>query len=131
MFEYMFYHRRVGRRGDLYRDSDRARDRLIIAEIDGVTSRHLPLSGHYPCGEEAAIAEVRSIASGRADLLAEFAGTCLGLSVSQPANQLAAQLVAQAGLAARAGADVNAIARWIPAGLARGENIRASRAPRW
>ena len=107
--------------------SHEARDRLIIAEISGVTSRHRPLSGHYPQGEAAAIAEVQAVARGRADLLARFAGTYLGLSVSHPVDQLAAQLVAQASLAARAGADMDAVGKWIPEGVARGESIRVSR----
>ena len=110
--------------------SDDARDRLILAEISGVTSRHRPLSGRYPQGEAAAISEVRSVARGRADLLARFAGTSLGLSVVHPVDQLAAQLVAQASLAARAGADMDAVGRWIPVGVARGEGIRASRLQR-
>lgn len=107
--------------------SDAAVDRLIIAEISGVSSRHMPLSGPYPRGESAAIAEVRVVARGRADLLAQFAGTCLGLSLTHSVDQLAAQLVGQASLAARAGADMDLVARWIPAGVKRGEDIRASR----
>ena len=106
--------------------SDEARDRLIIAEISGVTSRHMPLSGQYPRGEAAAVAEVRAVARGRADLLARFAGTYLGLSLTQPVDQLAAQQVAQASLAARAGADMDAVTRWISVGVTRGEAARTS-----
>jgi hypothetical protein len=110
--------------------ADTAADRLIIARISGVASRHMPLSGAYPQGEAAAIAEVRAVACGRADLLAQFAGTYLGLSVMQPVDQLAAQHVAQASLAARAGADMDQVARWIPVGLPRGEGILSSRSAR-
>jgi hypothetical protein len=95
-----------------------------------VTARHVPLSGPYPHGEHAAIAETRAVARARADLLAEFAGTCLGLSITNPVDQLAAQLVAQASLAARAGADMDAIALWILLGVARGEAIQAGRGTR-
>ena len=95
-----------------------------------VASRHMPLSGAYPHGGPAAIAEVRAVAHGRADLLAQFAGTYLGLSVMEPVDQLAAQKVAQASLATRAGADMDQVARWIPEGIARGEAIRASFRPR-
>ena len=102
-------------------------DRLIVAEIAGVTRRHLPLSGQYPHGEAAAIADVRAVARGRADLLAQFAGTYLGLSAVQLVDQLAAQMVAQASLAARAGADMDLVARWIPVGVKRGEDVLASR----
>jgi hypothetical protein len=97
--------------------ADTERDRLIIAEISGVTARHVPLSGQYPNGEAAAIAEVRAVARGRADLLAEFAGVRLGLSLTNPVDQLAAQMVAHASLAARAGADMDLVARWIPVGV--------------
>jgi hypothetical protein len=109
---------------------DAAADRLIVAEITGVTSRHVPLSGAYPDGEPAAIAAVRAAARDRPDLLARFAGTCLGLAVTHPVDQLAGQLVGQASLAARAGADMDQVARWIPAGVKRAEDIRASRLAR-
>jgi len=109
---------------------DTAVDRLIIAEISGVTGRHMPLSGPYPYGEAAAIADVRAVAHGRADLLAQFAGTSLGLSVVELVDQLAAQLIGQASLAAKAGADMDQIARWIQAGIKRGADIHASRSTR-
>jgi hypothetical protein len=95
-----------------------------------VASRHVPLSGPYPLGEAAAIAEVRAVARGRADLLAQFAGTRLGLSVLEPVDQLAAKKIAEASLAARAGADMDQVAQWIAVGLKRGEDIHASRQPR-
>jgi hypothetical protein len=102
-------------------------DRLIVAEIAGVTRGHVPLSGQYPRGEEAAVADVRAVARGRADLLAQFAGTYLGLSAMQLVDQRAAQMVAQASLAARAGADMDQIGPWISVGVERGETIQASR----
>lgn len=105
--------------------SDEARDRLIIAEIAGAVAHHAPLSGPFPYGEETALAAVWSVARGRRDLLARYAGWHLGLSVTQPVDQLAAQLVAHASLAARAGADMDEVARWIPEGIARGEKARA------
>jgi hypothetical protein len=125
--EHTFYCRCVSRRNDVSGESARARDRLILAELSGVTMRHMPLSGAYPQGEDAAVAEVRAVARGRADLLAQLAGTYLGLSVTQPVDQLAAQLVAQASLAARAGANMDAVAGWIAVGVKRGDDIRASR----
>jgi hypothetical protein len=99
----------------------------IIAEIAGVTARHVPLSGAYPHGEVAAVADVQAVARGRADLLAQFAGTYLGLSLTQLVDQLAAQMVAQASLAARAGADMDQVSLWITAGVQRGEDIQVSR----
>lgn len=87
----------------------------------------MPLSGPYPYGEETAIAEVRAVARGRADLLAQLAGTYLGLSAVQLVDQLAAQLVGQASLAARAGAEMDQVGRRITVGVKRGEDIQASR----
>lgn len=100
----------------------------MLAEVAGTTLRHTPLSGSYPRGEDAAIAEVRAVARGRADLLAELAGTYLGLSLLHPVDQIAAQLVGQASLAARAGADMDRVAQWIAVGVKRGEDIRARHA---
>jgi len=108
-------------------EQDRARDRLIIAHIAGVAGRHCPLSGCYPRGEDAAIAEVREAAAGRADLLCEHAGMSLGLSLTEAVDQISARLVAEAGLCARAGADLGDLNSWIDAGLLRGEQINASR----
>ena len=41
-------------------------------------------------------------------------------------DQLEAQFVGQASLCALAGADMDAVTRWIPQGVTRGENIQAS-----
>jgi hypothetical protein len=105
--------------------NDEARDRLVIAEIAGTAGRHTPLSGWLPYGDAKAIAEVADAAQHRADLLAKYAGWCLGLSLVQMVDQLGAQLVAQASPAARAGADMEQVAGWIPQGIARGEQISA------
>lgn len=110
--------------------ADETRDRLIIADISGVAGRHTPLSGWLPQGDAQAIAEVAAVARGRADLLAQYAGFCLGLSLTQPVDQIAGQLVAQASLAGRAGADMQQVTRWIPEGIARGEQINEAHRPR-
>jgi uncharacterized protein with PhoU and TrkA domain len=68
--------------------------------------------------------------SSRADLLAQYAGNCLGLSPVQRVDQLAAQLMAQASLAARAGADMKQVTRFIAAGNATGKYALASHRPR-
>jgi len=49
----------------------------------------------------APIAQAAADARGRRYLLAQFAGTYLGLSVMDPVDHMAAQKVAQASLAAR------------------------------
>ncbi len=61
------------------------------------------------------------------DQLAGVARTYLCLSVVECVDRLAAQQVAQASLAARAGADMDQLARWISVGVERGETIQASR----
>jgi hypothetical protein len=125
----LFYHRFVGRGRDRSGGSNREHDRLLLAEVAGVSARHVPLSGLYPYGEAAAIAEVRSAAGDRAGLLAEFAGVRLGLSVTHPVDQIA-EFILHASLAAKAGADMDAVGRWITVGLKRGGDILASRQPR-
>jgi hypothetical protein len=55
--------------------------RLILAAISGAASHHCPLPGLYPDRQDQAIREVRDAARGRSDLLAEYAGHALGLSV--------------------------------------------------
>jgi hypothetical protein len=45
-------------------------------------------------------------------------------------DQVAAQMVTQASLAARAGADLALVAGWIPVGVKRAEDIQASRSTR-
>jgi hypothetical protein len=105
-------------------------DRLILADIAGSTARHTPLSGWLSDGDVRAVADVAAAARGRADLLAWYAGHCLGLSAVEPVDQFAVQLVAKASLSARAGADMDQVARWIPEGTARGEHISASQRPR-
>jgi hypothetical protein len=66
-----------------------------------------------------AIAEVRAAA-----------GTAFGLSLIELVDQLAAQTVARASLAAKTGADPAAVARWIPVGVKQGEDVQTSRQTR-
>jgi hypothetical protein len=49
------------------------------------------------------------------------------LSLAHPVDQLAAQMVAQASLCARAGADIDKVGQWITLGEKRGEAIDVSR----
>jgi hypothetical protein len=104
-----------------------AADRLTLATINGTVRRHCPLSGPYPHGEQIAIAEVRSAAQGRADLLAEIAGLSLGLAAEEPMPEIAAQRMHEANLAALAGADLSQVARWIPEGCRRAQFAQASK----
>jgi hypothetical protein len=86
---------------------------MIVAELTGEASHHArwrPLTGDE---EAAAVAELRAIAGGRADLLAEVAGIFESISEGELDEPLARQA---ADLCRKAGADLEAIPRWIEEG---------------
>jgi hypothetical protein len=93
--------------------SGRDRDQLTVARLTGTAQRHAPRRA--PTGEEtaAAVAELREIADGRGDLLAEAAGLLTGY-YRGTAEEM------RAGTAARycraAGADAGLIPRWTAEG---------------
>ena len=96
-------------------------DRLLVAEIYGEArhrARWRDLSGEE---ETAAVAGLRTLAGGRADLLAEVAGIFEGTSEGEPDEPLARQA---AGLCRKAGADPEAIPAWIEEGRRRAANAR-------
>ena len=91
-------------------------DRLLVAELYGEArhrARWRPLSGDE---EAAAVAVLRELAGGRADLLAEVAGILEGTSEGEMDEPLARQA---AGLCRKAGADLEAIPAWIEEGRRR------------
>ena len=96
-------------------------DRLLVAELTGEARRHArwrPLTGEE---ESAALAEIRALAAGRADLLAEVAGIFEGASegeLDEPLARSAARLCREAG------ADPEAIPAWIEEGRRRSANAR-------
>jgi len=94
-------------------------DRILVAQLTG-EARHHAKWRQLTEGEEAvALAEVRALAAGRADLLAEVAGIFEGTSegeLDEPLAKFAAQL------ARLAGAAPEAILAWI-------EEARARRTP--
>ena len=97
-------------------------DRLLVAEIYGEArhrARWRELSGDE---EAAAVAELRTLAGGRADLLAEVAGIFEGTSEGELDEPLCRKA---AGLCRKAGADLEAIPAWIEEGRRR----RAGRPP--
>ena len=49
-------------------------DRILIARLTGIARRHARLGELTADGEAAAVAELRELTAGRADLLAEVAG---------------------------------------------------------
>jgi hypothetical protein len=96
-------------------------DRILVAKITG-EARHRAkwreLSGDE---EAAAVAALRELAAGRADLLAEVAGILEGASEGELGEPLARQA---AGLCRKAGADPEAIPRWIEVGRERAAKAR-------
>lgn len=88
-------------------------DRLRYAQIAGAVARHA-LGWRLTADEEAvAVAELAEAAAGRADLLAERAGTALGFGAGRPD---AARYQQIAELCIAAGADRSLIERWIKVG---------------
>jgi hypothetical protein len=94
---------------------------MLVAEITGEARHHAkwrPLTAEE---ETAAVAELRELAAGRADLLAEVAGVLEGASegrLDEPFARSAAQLCRKAG------ADPAAIPAWIEVGRRRAEAAR-------
>jgi hypothetical protein len=98
-----------------------AADRILVAQLTGEARHHAkwrPLTAEE---EAVALAELRALAGGRADLLAEVAGILEGTSE----GELDEPLVRSAGqLCRKAGADPEAIPAWIEEGRRRAANAR-------
>src|SRR5437773_991186 len=91
-------------------------DRILVAQLTGEArfrAKWRPLTSDE---EAAAVAELRTLAGGRADLLAEVAGILEGTSEGQLDEPLARQA---AGLCRAAGADPEAVPAWIEEGRRR------------
>ena len=101
-----------------------ASDRLLVAELWGEARHHARWRELGSDEEAAAVAALRELADGRADLLAEVAGIFEGASEGEPDEPLARQA---AQLCRRAGADPEAIPAWIEEGRRR--RAAARRAP--
>jgi hypothetical protein len=93
-----------------------SRDRLIIAQIAGVTRRHARGRALTGAEEAAALAELAEVAEARVDLLAEEAGVTLGFHEHDPGSTEHLQV---AQLCIKAGADPALISRWIEVGRQR------------
>ena len=96
-------------------------DRLLVAEIYGEARRRArwrELSGDE---EAAAVAELRKLARGRTDLLAEVAGLLEGTSEGELDEPIARQA---AQLCRKADADEFAISAWIEEGRRRASAAR-------
>ena len=99
----------------------RERDLLTVARLTGAAWRHA--SGREPTGAQtaAAVRELREIAGGRVDLLAEVAGLLIGY-YRRTAEELKARAAAYYCIAAGAGLDL--IPRWIETGCSRAAAAR-------
>lgn len=88
-------------------------DRIRYAQVAGAAARYAQGRRLTAAEEAAAIAELTQAAAGRADLLAERAGTALGFSDGGLETARNRQI---AELCIAAGADQTLIDRWIAAG---------------
>jgi hypothetical protein len=99
-------------------------DRILVAQLTGEARHHARWRNLTGAEETAAVAALRELAGGRADLLAEVAGILEGAAESQPDEPIARQA---AGLCRAAGADTEAIPAWAAEGRRRRAN--ASKPP--
>ncbi|HEY4850131.1 MAG TPA: hypothetical protein VII22_05020 [Streptosporangiaceae bacterium] len=100
------------------------RDRIIVAQIAGAASRHARTHPLTQAELQDAIAELATVADGRADLLAEHAGLAIGChegDLDESHHLRAAQLCINAG------ADTSLIPRWIEEGRRRAAAAAAKR----
>lgn len=94
------------------------RDRLLVAQIFGAAIRHARWGGLSEARKAAGAAELREVADGRGDLLAEVAGLALGTAEDKGA-EYKARGEAVAELCRAAGADEALIPRWTDIGRER------------
>jgi hypothetical protein len=96
-------------------------DRILIARLTGVARHHAKWRDLTEAEHAAAVGELRELAAGRADLLAEVAGITEGASegeLDEPRARQAAHLCREAG------ADPDAIPPWIEEGRRRRAKAR-------
>jgi hypothetical protein len=94
-------------------------DRILVAQLTGAARHHARWRELTEAGHDAAVAALRELAAGRADLLAEVAGLLEGAH----AVEFDEPLMRQAALLCRdAGADPDAIPAWIEEGRRRRAN---------
>jgi hypothetical protein len=94
------------------------RDRILAAQIHGTAKRRAQWRELTEDEHATAVGELRELARGRADLLAQVAGLLEGFGDGQLDEPLTRQA---GGLCRAAGADPKAIAAWIAEGRRRRE----------
>jgi len=96
-------------------------DRILVAQLTGTARHHARWRELAQDEQDAAVTELRELAGGRADLLAEVAGIFEGASEGELDEPLAGQA---AHLCRLAGADETLIPQWIAEGRHRAEAAR-------
>jgi hypothetical protein len=96
-------------------------DRILVAQLTGEARHHARWRELIAAEEAAAVVELRELAGGRADLLAEVAGILEGTSEGELDEPLTCQA---AGLCRLAGADPETIPAWIAEGRRRAAAAR-------
>src|SRR5258706_7247138 len=103
--------------------ADAEADRIHLAQLTGVASHLVCYALDTPDQRDIAVEELRQLAHGRADLLAELAGVSLGVGESQ----LDADRYRQtADLCVEAGADNEQIPAWVDVGRSRAAQAKIS-----
>jgi hypothetical protein len=96
-------------------------DGVIRAGLAGTAARY---ARSEPLDVDAALAELREIADGRGDLLAERAGVILGFRDEDEGGGRWPSSALEAALCIAAGADMTQLTRWIAVGQERAERLR-------
>lgn len=91
-------------------------DRLLAAKLTGLAQHHARWRELTEAETALAVAELRVLAAGRADLLAEQAGLLIGFSEGAIDETLSRRA---AGLLIAAGADETLVPRWVDEGRRR------------
>jgi hypothetical protein len=95
-------------------------DGITTAQLAGTVGRYV---SRKPLDVEAAVTELREIANGRGDLLAERAGIRFGFYARDNRDEWQRKAL-QAALLIAAGADLTRLTEWIAVGQERAERIR-------
>ena len=98
-------------------------DRILVVRLSGAAGRLSRWGALDDAQADAAAAELREMAGGRADLLAEVAGIRLGTAESK-SPEYVAQAEAIARLCRAAGAEAQAISEWAEEGRRRAAAAR-------
>jgi hypothetical protein len=94
---------------------------IARAGIAGTAFRY---ASRQPLDVEAAVAELREIAGGRGDLLAERAGVIFGFRAEDERDGRWPRRALEAALCIAAGADLTRLTEWIEEGQERAQQIR-------